>query len=183
MRAAPTRRAFLALLATAGLAGCGFRLRQAPHYAFKTIRLAMPDTALRQQLARELTATRQVRVVTDPAQAEVTFTSAGEQRERTILSLTATGEARELELRLRLSFSVSGPGGRELLAQTEILRRMNQSYSETAALSKESEALMLYQNMQSDVVQQVVRRLGMIRLEDADTAAPPLPPASAASAS
>jgi len=183
----PNRRTFLALpvvllAAAGGLAGCGFKLRQAPRYAFKTIRLAAPaSSALIQQLSRELTATHQVRVVTDPAQADVTFISSGEKRERSILSLTSNGEVREFELRLRLPFRVTGPGERELVPETEIMRRMDQSYSETAALSKESEALMLYQSMQDDVVQQVMRRLGMIRL-DAGPDAVPLPSATAASA-
>ena len=53
--------------------------------------------------------------------------------------------------------------GRELLPMSEILRQIDQSYSESAALSKEQEALMLYQNMQSDIVQQVMRRLGTVK--------------------
>jgi len=56
------------------------------------------------------------------------------------------------------------PAGRELLPQAEILREIDQSYSESAALSKEQEALMLYQNMQSDIVQQVMRRLATVKL-------------------
>ena len=54
--------------------------------------------------------------------------------------------------------------GRELLPMSEILRQIDQSYSESAALSKEQEALMLYQNMQSDIVQQVMRRLATVKL-------------------
>jgi LPS-assembly lipoprotein len=153
----------LALPLALTLAGCGFRLRQPPHFDFKTIRLAMPDSALAQQLTGQLTATHQVKVVSAPAQAEVTLISAGEQRENSILSLNANGEVMEYELRLRFSFRVTGPDGRDLIAQTEILRRMNQSYSDTAALSKGSEAEMFYQNMQSDIVQQVMRRLAMVK--------------------
>ncbi|MDR2992081.1 MAG: LPS assembly lipoprotein LptE, partial [Burkholderiaceae bacterium] len=156
-------RRFLALPLALTLAGCGFRLRQPPHFDFKTIRLAMPDSALAQQLTGQLTATHQVKVVSAPAQAEVTLISAGEQRENSILSLNANGEVMEYELRLRFSFRVTGPDGRDLIAQTEILRRMNQSYSDTAALSKGSEAEMFYQNMQSDIVQQVMRRLAMVK--------------------
>jgi LPS-assembly lipoprotein len=157
------RRAFLAWPAALALAGCGFKLRQPPQFGFKTIRLAMPSSALMQQINRDLTATGQVRVISDPAQAEVTLVSPGEQRERSVLSFTATGEAREYELRLRFSFSVTGPDGRELVPSTEILRRMDQSYSETAALSKDAEAQMLYQSMQDDIVQQVMRQLAMVK--------------------
>jgi len=153
----------LAAASTALLTACGFKLRQPPHFQFKTIRLAMPGSALMQQVSRNLKATGQVQVVSDPAQAEVTLVSTGEQREQSVLSLTSTGEVREYELRLRFSFRVTGPGGRELIPQTEILRRMNQSYSETAALSKGAEADMFYQSMLDDIVQQVMRRLAMVK--------------------
>jgi len=157
------RRAFLAWPVALALAGCGFKLRQTPQFRFKTIRLAMPDSALMQQLSRELTATQQVRIVSDPAQAEVTLVSTGERQERTTLSLSATGQALEYDLRLRFPFSITGPGGHELVPPTEIMRHMNQSYSDTAALSKASEAQMLYQSMQDDLVQQLMRRLATIR--------------------
>jgi len=158
-----TRRTFLTLPVALVLASCGFELRQPPHFNFKTIRLAMPaNSAVMQQLNHDLTTTHQVRVVSDPTQAEVTLTSTGEQRDRSILSLSSTGEVLEYQLLLRFPFRVTRQDGRELVPQTEILRRIDQSYSDTAALSKDSEATMLYQSMQDDVVQQVMRRLAMI---------------------
>ena len=50
------------------------------------------------------------------------------------------------------------------LPDAEILREIDQSYSESAALSKEAEAEMLYQSMQSDVVQQALERIAAIQL-------------------
>ena len=151
------------LLVVAGaatlLAGCGFKLRQAPDFNFKRIALAVPKTALATELQRQLEGTGSVEVAADAAHADVVLESAGEQRERIVLSLTATGEVREFQLRLRFKFRLRTADGRELLPNTEILRQIDQSYSESAALSKEAEALMLYQNMQSDIVQQVIRQL------------------------
>jgi LPS-assembly lipoprotein len=80
-----------------------------------------------------------------------------------VVSLTATGAVRESAAH-PLAFKVLTPAGRELLPQAEILREIDQSYSESAALSKEQEALMLYRNMQSDIVQQVMRRLATVKL-------------------
>ena len=157
-----SRRAFLALPVALALAGCGFKLRQPPRFRFKTIRLAAPSTALIQQISRELTATHQVQVVSNPAQAEVTLISTGEKRENSTLSLSSSGQVLEYELRLRFPFRVTGPDGRDLVPQTEILRRMNQSYNDTAALSKGTEGEMFYQTMQDDIVQQVMRRLAML---------------------
>ena len=97
-------------------------------------------------------------------QAEVVLESPGEVRERIVVSVNANGEVRELTLRIRLRFRLRTADGRELLPMTEISRQIDQSYAESSALSKEQEGLMLYQNMQSDVVQQVMRRLATVHL-------------------
>ncbi len=163
----PRRALLLALAAAPVLAGCGFALRQAHQFAFRSIHLALPaNSALGTELRRQLEGTGGVQVIQDAArasQADVVLESAGEQRVRTVVSSTATGEVREFQLRLRFSFRVRTPAGRELLPEAEIQRQIDQSYAESAALSKEAEALMLYQNMQSDIVQQVMRRLATIK--------------------
>ena len=160
----PRRALLLAAAATPLLGACGFQLRRAPDFAFQRIALAMPATPLAVELRRQLEGTGRLEIVADPAKAEVVFDSPGEQRERTVVSVTATGEVREFQLRIRLRFRLRTPDGRELLPQSEILRQIDQSYSESAALSKEQEALMLYQSLQSDIVQQVMRQLATIKL-------------------
>jgi len=150
------------------LAGCGFALRKAPNFGFHSIYLALPTGAgLGLELRRQLEGAGQIEVITDAGRkdkADVVLESAGEQRERIVVSRTATGLVSEVQLRVRFAFSVRTPAGRELLPRAEILRQIDQSYSESAALSKEQEALMLYQNMQSDIVQQVMRRLATVKL-------------------
>ncbi|MDR1969022.1 MAG: LPS assembly lipoprotein LptE [Burkholderiaceae bacterium] len=158
------RRLLLTAVAAAPLlTACGFHLRQTPDFGFARIALAMPVTSLAVELRRQLEGTGRIEVVTDPARAEVVLESVGEQRQRSVVSRAATGEVREVQLRIRLTFRLRTVDGRELLADSEILRQIDQSYSESAALSKETEALMLYQNMQSDIVQQVLRRLATIK--------------------
>lgn len=162
------RRTLLGAAAALALAGCGFALRQAPQFGFRSIYLALPaGSSLGLELRRQLQGTGQVEVITDAAQkarADLVLESAGEQRERAVVSLTASGEVREFQLRIRFRFRLLTPAGRELLPASEIERQIDQSYSESAALSKEQEAIMLFQNMQSDIVQQMMRRLATIRL-------------------
>ncbi len=163
--AMPPRRALLLAAATAPLlSACGFQLRRAPEFAFRRIALAMPASSLAVELRRQLEGTGRLEIVADQSKAEVVLESPGEQRERTVVSVTATGEVREFQLRIRFRFRLRTPEGRELLPMSEILRQIDQSYSESAALSKEQEALMLYQNMQSDIVQQVMRRLATVKI-------------------
>lgn len=166
------RRKVLGMAALAGaaplLAACGFKLRQAPEFAFKTLVLAMPATALGTELRRQLEGTGRVTVVApgEPGadKADVQLHSEGERRERAVVSLTASGEVREFQLRIIFAFSLRTQGGQELLPAAEITRQMDQSYSESAALSKETEAQMLYQSMQSDIVQQVMRQLATVKI-------------------
>ena len=163
--AMPPRRALLLAAATAPLlSACGFQLRRAPEFAFRRIALAMPASSLAVELRRQLEGTGRLEIVADQSKAEVVLESPGEQRERTVVSVTATGEVREFQLRIRFRFRLRTPEGRELLPMSEIVRQIDQSYSESAALSKEQEALMLYQNMQSDIVQQVMRRLATVKI-------------------
>lgn len=162
------RRSFLALPLPLVLTACGFALRQAPEFSFQSIYLAMPaGSTLGIELRRQLQGTGKVQVITDPAkrtEADVVLESLQDLRERVVVGLNASGQVREFQLRVRFKFRVRTPEGKDVIAETEILRQLDQSYSETAALSKEAEAVMLYDNMQADIVQQVLRRLATVKI-------------------
>ena len=166
------RRTLLALLpapaAALLLAGCGFKLRGVQQFDFRTLYIAAPPGS---PLARELRRTLQgavdtVQVLTDPAQktqAEAILEVLSEQRERSVVGLNASGQVRELQLRLRLRFRLVTPGGEERIAATELLQQRDISYNETIALAKEAEEALLYRNMQTDLVQQLLRRLAAVK--------------------
>ena len=103
-------------------------------------------------------------VVASPAQAQVVLVALQEQRERSIVASTATGQVRELQLRLRFQFRVQTPSGRELAPAAQLLLSRDISYSETAALAKELEEGQQYREMQDDIATQVLRRLSSLRL-------------------
>jgi LPS-assembly lipoprotein len=69
---------------------------------------------------------------------------------------------RELQLRNRFKFRLSTPAGKNLLPDTELLLERDISFNETAALAKEAEEALMYRDMQSDIVQQVMRRLAAV---------------------
>ena len=62
------------------------------------------------------------------------------------------------------TFRLRTPAGQELIAPTELLQTRDVSYNETQALAKEAEEALLMRNMQSDMVQQLLRRLAAVRL-------------------
>lgn len=156
------RRTLLALGLAAVLPGCGFALRQTPALPFKRMALAGFDA--RSPLAAELRERLApgVQVVDVPGQAEVVLQALLDKRERSVVASTAAGQVRELQLRVRLEFQLTSPGGRMLIAPTELLLRRDMSYSETAALGKAQEEAELFAAMQGDIVQQVLRRLAQV---------------------
>ena len=87
----------------------------------------------------------------------------GEQREREVLSINAQGRAREYQLRLRTTFRVVDQEGVELIAPTSLLARRDIGFNESELLAKESEEALLYRDMQSDLVRQIVNRLQGIK--------------------
>ncbi|WP_198970828.1 LPS-assembly lipoprotein LptE [Xylophilus sp. ASV27] len=163
------RRAFasslVALASAGGLAGCGFHLRQAPSFAFSSIYLAS-NSAFGIELRRNLEAGGKIAVIRDPAQrdtAQVILDVLQDQRERIVLGYNSAGQVREFQLRFRVRFRLRTPDDRELLPPTEILLQQDQSYDETLALAKEAEAQLIYRNLQTDVVQQIMRRLAAVK--------------------
>ena len=86
-----------------------------------------------------------------------------EQREKVVVGMSATGQVREFQLRTRLKFKLRTPQGKELIPETELLQQRDISFNESAVLAKESEENLLYRDMQSDIVQQLMRRLAAIK--------------------
>ena len=147
----------LALSPLAALTACGFRLRGAPQFAFRSLYVqAQPGSPLARELIRTLQgAGGDLVVLTAPAQlpqAEAILDVLSEQQERVVVGLNASGQVRELQLRLRIRFKLRASDGRELIPDTELLQQRDISYNETIALAKEAEEALLYRNMQTDLV-------------------------------
>jgi LPS-assembly lipoprotein len=168
--AAPDRRTALRLgagaLAALGAlaAGCGFQLRRPPQLAFSTIQLVNfpPRSPFTEELRRSIEASGSTRVVEPPVLPQVVLEALADTRERSIAAQSAAGQVRDLTLRTRLSFRLRTPAGRVLIRDTELLLSRDMSYNETDALAKEQEETMLYRGMQSDIVDQVMRRLAAV---------------------
>jgi LPS-assembly lipoprotein len=154
----------LAAAASAVLAGCGYELRKAPTYAFKSLVLT-GNSAFITYLRRNIRAAGTVTVLTmeQKDQADAILDILGERRESVVVSTNAAGEVREMQLRLIVRFQLRTPGGKELLGPTEIQQQRDITYSETAALAKEGESELLFRDMQNDIAQQTMRRLAAVK--------------------
>ncbi len=158
------KRRFLFAAPAALLAACGFRLRGVPEFAFRSLYISAPaGSQLAKELRRTLQATGGNLVVlenpVDLVKADAVFELLSERSERSVVGRNASGGVRELELRLRINFRLRNQQGTELIAPTEIMQQREVSYDETIALAKESEEALLYRDMRTDLVQQLLRRL------------------------
>ena len=162
------RRLFGSSVLLMGLSACGFQLRQAPNYPFRTLFIGVPEASVfGQELKRNISASGRVEVITDPKQverADVIFDLLLELPEKVILSRTSAGAVREFQLRFRIRFRLRTRDGIELIPDTELVQERDISFNENAALSKETEEGLLYRDMRSDLVQQVLRRLAVARM-------------------
>ncbi|KAB2898413.1 LPS assembly lipoprotein LptE [Paenacidovorax monticola] len=165
------KRTLLSLMSTVPLlAACGFRLRGVPEFAFRSLYIAAPQgSPLARELQRTLQgSTSQLTVSRDPvalAKSEAVVDLLSEQHERVVVGINSSGQVRELQLRLRVRFKLRTPEGEELIPETELLQTRDVSYNESIALAKEAEEALLFRNMQTDIVQQLLRRLSAAQVE------------------
>src|SRR5690349_11073151 len=152
-------RVALAGIAFALVAGCGFHLRGLTDLPFQTLYIPGNDP-LAVALRRNVRASSKTRLVNTPAEAQAVFGVTQELRDKVILTFSAAGRVSEYQLRYRVGFRVTDPKGTKVFLPTsEIFLTRDMSYNDAQVLAKESEEALLYRDMQSDMVQQILRRL------------------------
>ena len=158
--------ASLAGLASLVLGGCGFKLRGSQNFAFTSVAvMPQPGGALAAELRRSFGSAVRVLALDEPlTQAQVVIDILQELREKTVVGVNSSGQVVAFQLRIRVKFKVRTPQGLELTPETEVLLQRDMSFSESAVLAKEAEEAMLYRDMQSDLVQQLMRRLASVKL-------------------
>ena len=154
----------MAALALAfALSGCGFQLRGQTTLPFAT--LYVPGTtALAVELKRNIASGTQTKLVDAPDKAQAQLIRSADQREKVILSFNTAGRVREFQLKYKFAFRVVDARGREYLPENEITLTRDISFNDSQVLAKETEEGLLYRDMQSDMVQQILRRLGSARV-------------------
>jgi LPS-assembly lipoprotein len=155
---------FVIVATTVLLASCGFHLRGQAALPFESMYISGAP-AFANPLARAVRAGSKTRVVDNPKDAEVTLQIMSELRERAILSLSSSGRVQEVQIRYRVIFRVVGRDSKEYIAPNEIAMKRDLLYSDTDVLGKEQEEALLYRDMLSDAVQQVMRRLQATSLD------------------
>lgn len=148
------------------VSACGFHLRGMSEFSFKTIFVNGSEaTQFGFALRRSLRSQQNTKLVSDAKDADVLLDILSERPEKVILSLTVQGFVREYTLNSYLTFQVRNNQGRIFLPPTTIAVNRTISYNENVVLSKEVEEAALFKDMQGDLVQQVVRRLSVLKMD------------------
>jgi len=149
---------WLAFVLAAALAGCGFQLREAAKLPFESV--YVPGSGgIALDLKRNIRAGTDAKVVDDAKQAQAVMQFTREERQKVILSLTATGRVREFQLRYIVGFRVVDNKGQDYVPQSTIELTRDVTFNDAEVLAKESEEQLLYRDMQNDMVQQIMLRL------------------------
>ena len=147
---------------------CGFHLRGTQTLPVSSIYLALPvNSPIGAEMTRLLRSSTNTKVVTDRQQAQAIFELLGETREREVLAINSQGRATEDQIRLRIRFRVLDHSAGELIEPTDLMTRRDITFNESDLLAKESEEGLLYRDMQSDLVRQMVSRLAGMKVEPA----------------
>ena len=141
------------------LAACGFRLRGTADLPFSTLFVPGATGGIALDLARNVRAGTNVKVVSEAKEAEAILQFTTEAREKEILSLTGAGRVREFRLRYRVGFRVHDGKGNDYVPQNTLELTRDVSFNDAEVLAKEAEEQLLYRDMQTDMVQQIMRRL------------------------
>ncbi len=146
-----------------GLAACGFQLRGTAELPFETLYMPSASGGVALELKRNSPAGTRTTVVDDPKKAQAVMEFVRETREKVILSLTGAGRVREFQLRYVVGFRVHDGKGTEFIPASVIQLQRDVTFNDAEVLAKEAEEQLLYRDMQTDMVQQIMRRLSSAR--------------------
>ena len=155
---------FILLAAAILLTSCGFQLRGTANLPFETLHVAAPpSSSFATELRRAVVTGSQTRVTGNAKEALATLHVVGEEREKLILSLSGGGRVREYQLIYRIRYRLTSKDNKELRPLTQIALHRDLSYTDADTLSKESEEALLFRDMQTDAVSQLLRQLQTVR--------------------
>jgi LPS-assembly lipoprotein len=152
-------RRVLALFLFAALAACGFQLRGSATLPFDTVYVPGASGGIALDLKRNIQAGTNAKVVDDPKKAQAVLEFTSEKRDKTILSLTGTGAVSEFRLRYLVTFRLHYRKGGDYVPASTIELTRDVTFNDAEVLAKDTEEQLLYRDMQSDMVQQIMQRL------------------------
>jgi LPS-assembly lipoprotein len=170
------------------MSACGFHLRghniNIANFPFSSIYVkSSAPTPFISDLQNSLELYK-LKVTNTSAEADITLEIVSEASDKQILAISGAGQVREFQLSYRVSLRAYDKQMNALLPADEITLQRSLSYDDAQILAKEQEEALIYRDMRSDAVQQVMRRLSRAKLrhDPADRLNTVITPASGVSA-
>lgn len=156
-------KGLFALVALSLLAGCGFHLRGQVDLPFASAYVDSPAASpLTEPLKRGLRDAGKT-VADKKEAAEVTIRLSQPVKLKDILSLSGAGKVAEYRLQYKVNMSVLNAQGEELLGSSEVLLVRDLTYDDKYILAKGYEEAQLFQAMEQEVLQTLLRRLRFVK--------------------
>lgn len=144
------------------LVACGFHLRGAADIAYSSVFMQGSTLVISKNLKKTLN-TNGVKVLDSPSNAELLLELVGEESEKRILSLAGTGTVNEFELYYRVHYRTKAAGAELWSPVQTVEARRDYTYSDANLLAKQDEEKRLNENMHSDVISSLMRRLAALK--------------------
>jgi LPS-assembly lipoprotein len=151
----------LVLILTLTLSACGFHLRGANEFHYKTAMISGNGQII-PALTKTLTKNG-LSIVSNLNQAEIRVELLKEEYEKRILSLSGAGKVTEYELYYRVHYRTKTNGDALWSSPQTLEARRDFSYSDANLLAKQIEERQLNENMQKEVLNSLVRRLSALK--------------------
>ncbi len=155
-------RVLIFLFLISSLAGCGFHMRGTTDVSFNSIFIQGSTLVISKNFAKSLH-TNDVKVLSSPESADLLLEMVGEESEKRILSLGGTGAVNEFELYYRVHYRTKLAGAALWSPVQTVEARRDYTYSDANLLAKQDEEKRLNENMQSDVISALMRRLSALK--------------------
>ena len=145
------------------LSACGFHVRGHSDtqvtLAFQSVFLrAASESPFIMDLRKALILNK-IKLTESADEATITLEIISEAADKQILSLSAAGKVTEYDLRYRVSISAYDANLDYWLPISEVALNRTMSYDDSQVLAKEQEQALLYKDMRTDAVSQILRRL------------------------
>ncbi|CAG9245814.1 LPS assembly lipoprotein LptE [Paraburkholderia unamae] len=161
------RRSFLRLfpLVAGGalvLSACGFQLRGEHNFAFKRLAVVGAPPSFNGRLTRMVEGGSDSVVVESTANADAVL-HVTETRNFSTLTLNSFGSVEEYQINYWLNYTLVGKDGTVLIQPSTIALNRAMTYSDQFSTAKSQEAELLFTDMQNDAVDQLMRRLAVLK--------------------
>jgi LPS-assembly lipoprotein len=144
------------------LSACGFQLRGQQDYAFKRLYVFGSTPAATARLTRIVQGGSDTVVVNSITNADAIL-QITQNRNTSTLTLNSLGVVAEYQLNLQMTYTLTGKDGAVLIPPSVIALNRAMTYSDQFSQAKAAESDILFADMENDAIDQLIRRLGVVR--------------------